>query len=100
MFRCLALYSISGRAYSSSHSRDITAFFNKNSVRYSIPIHFEDERALFGNVLELEFDLSALATNKFVLKKEGRVVGHASCCDENPPLYFKSFLSPEVKLLT
>jgi hypothetical protein len=91
MFRSLALF----RTYSSSHSRDITAYFHKNSVRYSIPIHFEDERALFGNVLELEFDLSALAPNKFVLKKEGRVIGHS----ENPPLYFKTFLTPEVKFL-
>lgn len=93
MFRCLA------RSYSSSHSRDITAFFNKNSVKYSIPIYFDEERQLFGNVLELEFDLSALSTNKFVLKKEGRVVGHASCC-EPPPMYYKSFLTPELKLLT
>jgi hypothetical protein len=98
MFRCLAR-----RLYSSSHSRDITAFFNKNSVKYSIPIYFDEERQLFGNVLELEFDLSASAaaasTNKFVLKKEGRIVGHASCC-EPPPMYYKSFLTPELKLLT
>ena len=96
MFRCLAL----SRAYSASHSRDITAFFNKNSVRYSIPIYFDDEKALFGNVLELEFDLSALASNKFVLKKEGRSFGHGSCCDEPPLVYYKSILTPELKLLT
>lgn len=94
MFRCIAK-----RLYSSSHSRDITAFFHKNSVKYSIPIYFDEERQLFGNVLELEFDLSALTTNKFVLKKEGKVVGHATCCDP-APMYFKSFLTPEVKLLT
>lgn len=94
MLRCFAR-----RLYSSSHSRDITAFFDKNSVKYSIPIYFDEERQLFGNVLELEFDLSALSTNRFVLKKEGRVVGHASCCDP-APVYFKSFMTPEVKLLT
>ena len=91
MLRCFAR-----RLYSSSHSRDITAFFHKNSVKYSIPIYFDEERKLFGNVLELEFDLSALSTKRFVLKKDVRICGEG----DPPPLYYKSFLTPEVKVLS
>jgi hypothetical protein len=69
-------------------------------VRYSIPIWFENERKVFGNSLELEFDLSALATGKFVLKKEGLRHGHQPCCDDPTPYYIKSYMVPEVKLLT
>jgi hypothetical protein len=80
------------RAYSSTHSRDITAFFNKRTVKYSIPMYGEDERALFGDVLDVEFELSSVASKKFVLKKVERPsLGSSSS--------FKSYLMPEVKLL-
>lgn len=80
------------RAYSSTHSRDITAFFNKRTVKYCIPMYDQEERALFGDVLEVEFELSSVASKKFVLKKEERL-SLGSCPT------FKSYLVPEVKLL-
>jgi hypothetical protein len=52
----------------------------------------QDERALFGEVLEVEFELSSVASKKFVLKKEERL-SLGSCPT------FKSYLVPEVKLL-
>jgi hypothetical protein len=88
------------RAYSSAHNRDATAFFSENTVRYSIPIWFDNERKLFGNSLEIEFDLGALATGKFILKKEELRHGHQPCCEVPVPYYVKSYLVPEVKLLT
>jgi len=52
----------------------------------------EDERALFGDVLDVEFELSSVASKKFVLKKVERPsLGSSSS--------FKSYLMPEVKLL-
>jgi len=80
------------RAYSSTHNRDITAFFNKGTVKYSIPMWDQEEKALFGDVLDVEFELSSVASKKFVLKKVERPsLGSSST--------FKSYLVPEVKLL-
>jgi len=52
----------------------------------------QEEKALFGDVLDVEFELSSVASKKFVLKKVERPsLGSSST--------FKSYLVPEVKLL-
>ena len=83
------MYRILQRAYGTSHhNRDILAVFTGNKVRYTIPIYFEPERSVLGNTLEIELDLSSLATERLEVKKIGL-----------SPLY-KTIIVPEVKLLT
>lgn len=93
------MFRVLRRTVSTHHSRDINCVFEKNRVTYSIPLYYPGERALFGNTLELQIDLSSLATGKYVIKKGGERPSHTPSCADPAP-FLKSYLVPELKLLT